>query len=68
VDLMLGDVNCDQHVDANDATLVLQFSASLLSVLACDGQADVTTDGRIDSIDAAVILQYVAGLLSSLPP
>ena len=63
-----GDVNCDDTVDSIDASLALQFNASLLGSLTCAGGADVNDDGRINSIDAALILQFVAGLLPGLPP
>lgn len=63
-----GDVNCAGVTNSADATLLLQFSASLLHSLECDADADVNGDGHIDSVDAALILQYTAGLLDSLPP
>ncbi len=63
-----GDANCAGGANAIDAALVLQYSAGLLSSLACPEAADVTGDERIDSRDAALILQYAAGLVDELPP
>ena len=64
----MGDVNCDDVIDAIDALLVLQFLAALLGNLACQGAADVNLSATIDAIDAALILQFIADLIGSLPP
>jgi len=61
-------VSCDSVVNAIDAALILQLSATLLSSLECQSNGDVQPDARIDSIDAALVLQLIAGLISSLPP
>jgi subtilisin family serine protease len=65
---LIGDVNCDSVVNAIDAALILQLSATLLSSLECQSNGDVQPDARIDSIDAALVLQLIAGLISSLAP
>ena len=62
-----GDANCDDDVDAIDASLILQQSAGLLPALACPTNADVNHDGQLDARDAALILQHNAGLLPELP-
>ena len=62
-----GDANCDDDIDAIDASLVLQQSAGLLPALACPTNADVNHDGQVDARDAALILQHNAGLLPELP-
>ncbi len=62
-DGILGDVNCDDRVNAVDAALVLQRDAGLVSSLPCDENADVSGDGRVNAVDAALILQRDAGLL-----
>jgi hypothetical protein len=64
---VVGDVNCDGHVNSVDSALILQASASLISSLPCAGNADVNNDGLADSRDALLILQYEAGLIHSLP-
>ena len=69
-----GDVNKDGLVDSIDATLLLQWTAGLLSPHPGPGpqfllaSADVNEDSRVDAIDAALILQFGAGILDSLPP
>ena len=65
---VVGDVNCDDLVNAIDALLVLQLLAALLANLACQGAGDVNLSAVIDAIDAALILQFTAGLIASLPP
>ena len=61
---LVGDANCDGSVNAVDAALVLQFSASLVGSLLCQDEADVNTDGSVSSIDAALILQHTGGLIT----
>jgi hypothetical protein len=61
-----GDVGCDGQVNSIDAALVLQYSAGLVTLLACQGAADVNGDGTVNALDAALILQYDAGLIPSL--
>ncbi len=65
--IQLGDVNCDHAVTSVDAALILQFSAGLVSSLACQAAGDVNRDGAITPIDAALILQLAAGLIGNLP-
>jgi hypothetical protein len=62
-----GDVNCDGSTTAEDALLILQYAAGMISSLPCEVNADVNSDGRVDSIDALFLLQYVAGLISVFP-
>jgi hypothetical protein len=64
----VGDVNCNDGVNAIDATLVLQLVAGLLDQLSCQENADTNADGMTNAVDATLILQLVAGLLDSLPP
>ena len=59
----MGDVNCDQRMDAKDVLLVLQFNAGLLRTLSCPQNADVDTNGHITSVDALLMLQRIAGLI-----
>jgi hypothetical protein len=61
-----GDANKDGTVNPIDATLVLQYSAGLLSSI--NPNADANGNGQINAIDATLILQYAAGLLHNLPP
>jgi len=62
---LAGDANCDGSVNAIDAALILQLTASLLDALSCPANADVNGDGRADAVDAALILQYTAGLIGA---
>jgi len=61
-----GDANCNGSVNSIDATIILQYSAGLVSTLPCLGLADANHNGSVNSIDATIILQYSAGLISSL--
>lgn len=65
---ILGDVGCDENVNAIDAALILQYDAGLGDPLLCLDAADVNGDGDVNSIDAVLILQFDARLLESLPP
>ena len=56
---MLGDVNNDGEVDAQDASLVLQYVAKKIDSIEIEN-ADVNNDGNVDAQDASLILQYVA--------
>jgi hypothetical protein len=64
---IIGDVNCDDSVNAIDAALILQYSAGLLASFACPQGADTNHDGHADAIDAALVLQFSAGLLTQIP-
>jgi hypothetical protein len=63
---LLGDVNCDGHVNAIDAAFILQLTAGLIGSVPCPQNADVNHDGSINPIDSALILQYTAGLIHNL--
>jgi hypothetical protein len=58
-----GDVNCDDDVNPIDATILLQYIASLLDELPCPQNADLNHDGEINAKDALIILQMSAGLI-----
>lgn len=53
----IGNVNGDGQVDAQDASLVLQYVAKKTDTIQ---HADINNDGKIDAQDASLILQYVA--------
>jgi alpha-tubulin suppressor-like RCC1 family protein len=55
-----GDANQDGVVNAVDASLILQYSAGLISAIL--PAADANHDGRVDSLDAALVLQRAASL------
>lgn len=63
IELMIGDVNCDENINSIDSAFVLQFSAGLIDDLPCQSQADVNEDTNINAIDATLILQHSAGLI-----
>lgn len=52
-----GDTNGDNVIDAQDASLVLQYVAKKISNVS---NADVNGDGVVDAQDASIILQVVA--------
>ena len=56
-----GDTNGDGKVDAQDASLVLQYVANKISNIL---NADVNGDGKVDAQDASLILQYVANKIT----
>jgi murein DD-endopeptidase MepM/ murein hydrolase activator NlpD len=62
-----GDANCDAHVNAIDATVLLQYSAGLFAALCSLEAADSNANGRVDPIDAQLVLQLSAGVIASLP-
>ena len=62
-DILIGDVNGDGEITAQDASLVLQLVAKKIEPTD-DGivydAADVNDDGEVTAQDASLILQYVA--------
>ena len=61
-----GDVNGDSTVNFQDAQLVLQHEAGLVTLSEEQLEAaDVNGDGTINFQDAQLILQYEAGLIDS---
>ena len=60
---MLGDVNGDGNITAQDSSLVLQLVAKKVTSETegvTYGAADVNGDGQVTAQDASLILQYVA--------
>ncbi len=63
----MGDVDFDSSVTAEDALLVLRYTAGTGELNAAQkAAADVTYDGKVNSVDALRILLYVSGSISSL--
>ncbi len=64
-----GDANCDGSANSQDALLILQIVAELITPLGmpCIADADVFPDGGLNSLDALSILQSEAGLIGALP-
>jgi len=59
VTYLLGDINCDGKVDADDAILLLQHSLFPdLYPVEYKGSADMNNDGTTDLNDAILLLQY----------
>jgi murein DD-endopeptidase MepM/ murein hydrolase activator NlpD len=65
---VFGDANCDLHVTAIDATVLLQYSAGFVRTLCGPSAADANNNGRVDPIDAQLVLQFSAGVIGRLPP
>lgn len=64
---LLGDVNRDGKIDADDALVLLRYVMALVNADALDlSVADVNGDGKIDASDALLILRYAIGLIGSL--
>jgi len=56
---ILGDINLDEHIDLNDAILLLQHSMfEELYPLEYVGSVDFTRDGAVDMNDAVLLLQH----------
>ncbi len=64
----LGDVNGTKSVNADDASVILQYASQKSAGLTCnvvqafENAADVNKDGNINSIDASIILTYSAAV------
>jgi hypothetical protein len=74
---LVGNVDCDEDVDAVDALFILQYVVALRSAanecpLPPDtlylGGADAQCDDDVDSVDALFVLQHVVGLRPVLCP
>jgi hypothetical protein len=65
--LMLGDVNLDGIVDANDLTALARHVAEIdfLSVNQALLNGDVTRDGVVDAEDLTMLARYVAEIIDS---
>jgi hypothetical protein len=61
-----GDANCNERIDAVDASLDLQWDARLVEALACFRAADANNDQAVDSLDAVLVLQQEAALIDRL--
>ena len=64
---VVGDVNGDGKVDAEDAQLILDYEAQCISSLPVMDAADVSGDGIVDSNDAVLILQFENGRFDKFP-
>lgn len=65
---LMGDVSLNGHIQAYDASLILQHAASVITL--SDLQqlvADVSGEAGITAYDASLVLQYVSGIISSFP-
>ena len=56
-----GDINGEGNVDAQDASLILQYVAKKTDTIQ---NADINGDGVVDAQDASLILQYVAKIIT----
>lgn len=62
-----GDVDFDSLVTAEDALLVLRYTAGTQELTSAQlTAADVTYDGTVNSVDALRILLYVSGSVPTL--
>ncbi len=62
---LMGDVNLDGWVDAEDAALIMQYEVGLIGDDDLElNVADVNSDGWIDAEDAALIMQLEVGLIN----
>ena len=62
---VLGDVNSDGYINANDALMVLRYYAGYITLTENQKQAANTqNDGNINANDALKILRYYAGFIT----
>lgn len=66
-DCLWGDMNHDDIIDPDDATLILEYFVGLNPVDFCLIRADLNDDGAIDPDDATLILEYFVGLITKFP-
>ena len=67
-EVVLGDANCDGHVSAADAALILRSLVGLNDLTAQGAlNADVDGDGEVTAEDAAIILRYIVKLIEKFP-
>lgn len=65
-EIVTGDVNGDDSIDANDALAVLKFVAKMVQLTEKEQErADVNKDESVDANDALLILKYVAKMIDS---
>jgi hypothetical protein len=61
--ILLGDVNGDQKINIQDATIVLRFVVSLAALTDQQNVAsDLNGDGKINVQDAVLLLRKIVGL------
>jgi parallel beta-helix repeat protein len=66
--VLLGDVSGNASITAYDASLILQYLVSSITLGSSQlAAADVTGDGTVSALDASYILRYVVGLLTGFP-
>ena len=67
IDYVLGDVNGDSEVDANDLTALSRHVAKIEEITdeALLKAADVNSDSGVDANDLTVLSRYVAHIISS---
>lgn len=64
LDFVLGDVDANGNIDAQDALLVLKYAAKLDALSDLQKKAgDVSKDNSIDAVDALQILKYAAKII-----
>ena len=65
---ILGDVDCDETVDAVDALFILREVAEIPPEQPCIELGDVDCDLALDAVDGLGVLRYVAGIPLPTPP
>ena len=65
-DPILGDINVDGSINAQDALMALQHSVGLVRLESFD-TADVDCNGQVNASDALLILQKSVGLIIDFP-
>jgi len=58
----VGDVDCNEIVQATDALHILRFVGAIPPAATCISQGDTDCDADIDAVDGLGVLRFVAGL------
>ena len=65
---LMGDVSLNGEIQAYDASLILQYVATLISLDTLQKEvADVSGQMGITALDASLVLQYLVGLIDAFP-
>ena len=59
--LYVGDINCDNEINAKDVTMLRRYLASGWGVTVDEKVADINGDGEVNAKDVTMLRRYLAG-------